>query len=300
MGLRRRWQIVGRGMRWWGPWIASAMVATFVACDHGTKPDWDHASSRVDGPLDKDLFECATLDGQVACRGWNPQGVLGRGFFDQRAGKDMEKRLDWGVVKGLEHVSAIAMPIDAHSMCALQADGSVMCWGSNVWGQLGQGWVPDKLETHDAKRARAVPGKVEGLPAIATLAAGLFRFCGIDRAGGVWCWGNNESHPIENTARMEIPRPVKIVGIPPVAKLRTCFFQNCAIGTDSSLWCWGSVRRFPDRIERLDVPTKVVDHDVADVVCHTTPDASSPTCAISKSGQQTCWDTDPDVVHSHR
>jgi len=90
---------------------------------------------------------CALLaDASVKCWGNNDVGQLGLGDTVTRGDQpgemgDALPRVDLGTGK-----KAIAITAgDAHT-CALLYDGSVKCWGSNIWGQLGLG---DKINRGD-------------------------------------------------------------------------------------------------------------------------------------------------------
>src|SRR5689334_7622673 len=77
------------------------------------------------------------------------------------------------------------------STCALLSDGSVKCWGSNIFGELGLG---------DTQSRGDAPGEMgDALPAvdlgtgkraIAILGGGV-QNCALLEGGTVKCWGAN-------------------------------------------------------------------------------------------------------------
>jgi alpha-tubulin suppressor-like RCC1 family protein len=78
-----------------------------------------------------DLHTCARLqNGSVYCWGSNLQGQLGNSNMSEFNNVPM-------MVSGLTNVSAIAA--GGRHTCALKNDGSVVCWGQNVSGELGNG-----------------------------------------------------------------------------------------------------------------------------------------------------------------
>jgi alpha-tubulin suppressor-like RCC1 family protein len=126
-------------------------------------------------------YRCALVGetGAVACWGSNPSGVLGRGDAapdpsPQRVQLPFERR-------------AVAMAGGEFHACALLDDGSVWCWGANVYGMLGTD--PDA----GAGQLQVKPVKVLGLPAgrVLQLALGTYHSCALIEGGSVYCWGGN-------------------------------------------------------------------------------------------------------------
>ncbi|MFF2931068.1 RCC1 domain-containing protein [Streptomyces mirabilis] len=92
-------------------------------------------------------------DGTMWAWGLNSAGQLGDGTTTDRHVPVK--------VQGVTGVVAIAAAGTGHSL-ALKSDGTVWAWGSNNWGQLGDGTQTD----------RHIPGKVQGFNNIMTIAAG--------------------------------------------------------------------------------------------------------------------------------
>jgi alpha-tubulin suppressor-like RCC1 family protein len=85
----------------------------------------------------------------VACWGWNLNGQSGRPTVDS-ADEGVGVTLIAGVA------GAMAVVAGGRHTCALLADGSVVCWGSNQSGQLGS------EETNQV--SAPVPAATRGLP----------------------------------------------------------------------------------------------------------------------------------------
>src|SRR5690606_11719260 len=81
--------------------------------------------------------------------------------------------------------------------CALRADRSLWCWGSNLDGELGfeEGreivWSPERL----------------GAEFWASMTVGGGSPCGIRPDHSLWCWGWPASSPLAPTTHMRIECP---------------------------------------------------------------------------------------------
>ena len=79
------------------------------------------------------FHNCAILDdGSVSCWGFNENGTLGDGTFDNRYTPVPTIGFDAGVVA--EQLSA-----GYYHTCGLLSNDSVACWGNNLNGQIGVG-----------------------------------------------------------------------------------------------------------------------------------------------------------------
>ncbi len=76
--------------------------------------------------------------------------------------------------------------------CALTASGSVVCWGWNDSGQLGQGGFDGPAEPNGFSAA-VEPVTVPGLPGPATALSAGSGFACAQVGESTWCWGRNEA-----------------------------------------------------------------------------------------------------------
>ena len=144
---------------------------------------------------------CAlTIGGAVKCWGFNAYGQLGDGTT--------RTRLTPVDVVGLSSgVSAIAVGGDysAGHTCALTSNGAMKCWGSNEWGQLGDG-------TTVFQRSR--PGGVVGLSSgVVAIATGENHSCALTAGRGVKCWGQNFLRQLGDGTTTTRYTPVSVVGL---------------------------------------------------------------------------------------
>jgi alpha-tubulin suppressor-like RCC1 family protein len=221
-----------------------------------------------------DYHTCALMEtGSVMCWGLNESGQLGDGTFDSRS-TPVEVQLGEAVATGVTAGTA-------HS-CASTTSGEVLCWGSNQYGQLGDG---------SEDPSRAVPSAVTGFSEGFTVLSGKGdRTCvqGVD--GMLYCWGQNKygelgdgTHDMQPIPVLDsvVAEPVKVFGIG--------WSHTCGVMTDDTLFCWGwnfygqlgegstANRREPDQVQGLEgIPMYVVG-------------GGGHTCAILEDASVDCW-----------
>lgn len=85
--------------------------------------------------------------------------------------------------------------------CVVTELGGVKCWGSNLWGQLGDGTNVDKIQ----------PVEVSGLNSgVASIYVGSGHVCALMNAGGVKCWGYNVNGAVGDGTKVNRPTPVAV------------------------------------------------------------------------------------------
>lgn len=141
--------------------------------------------------------------GNVFFTGLSFHGEMGSGT----AGS-MTPQLTVVPIPGLSNIKAIAT--GGGHVLALQADGTVLAWGANQFGQLGNGTVGGDVVT---------PALVH-LPAgtqVVAIAAGLWHSMALDNQGGVWTWGDNRFEQVGSGVTggaVSVPFKVNIGAVP--------------------------------------------------------------------------------------
>ena len=125
---------------------------------------------------------------------------------------------------------AIQIVAGAQHACALQADGSVRCWGYNASGQLGDGTATNRLS----------PTVVSGLADVTALAAGDNHTCALLHSGSVMCWGYNLVGQLGNGSIMESSAPVLVVGLSSVTAIAAGSSHTLAVISNGEIYSWGS------------------------------------------------------------
>jgi alpha-tubulin suppressor-like RCC1 family protein len=165
---------------------------------------------------------CAlAIDGVAFCWGSNAAGQLGNGS----AGTNV---LSPVVVAGGRTFSTIAA--GRNHTCALDLTGAAWCWGSNAFGQLGDGTTLNRLQ----------PVAVSGGEVFGGLAGGGdAHTCATGATGIVRCWGANNHGQLGNGTTTLSSTPV-IVATPLALSHVTLGDQHsCGISNDAIARCWG-------------------------------------------------------------
>ncbi|UJR79447.1 RCC1 domain-containing protein [Sandaracinus amylolyticus] len=118
----------------------------------------------------------------------------------------------------------------AFHTCALRAGGSIVCWGSNDRGQLGDGTTA----------ARSTIQPVVGITNARSVAAGTYHTCAGLADGTVRCWGWNGWGQIGDATTQDRPLPTSVAGLTDVATVTAGGHHACALGNDRRVRCWGA------------------------------------------------------------
>jgi alpha-tubulin suppressor-like RCC1 family protein len=114
--------------------------------------------------------------------------AFGQNFFGQLAtGTSVASTIPVVSSAAGQQVSLLFGGSTAAHGCALRA-GSLVCWGANSRGQLGDNSNEDRYVPVVALEA----GTVDVFGGVGSVALGRSHTCAVDASGGLWCWGGNE------------------------------------------------------------------------------------------------------------
>ena len=174
----------------------------------------------------------AMADGSAAAWGYNNRGQVGDGTTQMRYGPVQVDGIGPGA--GVVDVAAGFY----HSL-ALLADGTVLAWGDNEWGQLGDGTTTN----------RSTPVQVSGLgpgSGVVAVAAGLWHSLALKADGTVLAWGDNDSGQVGASfglyADNRRASPVQVSGLGPgsgVIDIDGGGNVSLAAKSDGSALAWG-------------------------------------------------------------
>ncbi len=174
------------------------------------------------------FHNCAILDdGNVACWGYNQDGTLGDGTMDDRYVP--VPMLGFG-----DGITAELLSSGYYHTCALLSDHSLSCWGSNEYGQIGNGEI-------DANDGVNTPFMIEqfGPESNASLVrSGGHATCVVTTDGELYCWGYKALKGITNNNQY-ISTPAHIPHEDPVTDVSVGGYHTCSLLDNGSVTCWG-------------------------------------------------------------
>ena len=88
--------------------------------------------------------------------------------------------------------------------CGVTSAGAAYCWGENVYGQLGDGTMTNRL----------TPVAVAGGLTFASLSPFVYHTCGLTTGGVAYCWGDNPDGRLGNGTTTSSTVPVRVAGQP--------------------------------------------------------------------------------------
>lgn len=207
------------------------------------------------------FFTIAVLeDGTVWAWGYNGAGELGDGTTTNRLTPTQVLGVGGsgylsGVISVAAGPAAVGVAVGGHSL-ALLGDGSVLAWGYNGQGQLGDGTTVN----------RYYPVAVLGLPPVIMIAAGgggsIDSFYNgyyaestsyaLTQEGMVYAWGFNGQGQVGDGTTQNRSTPVKVSGLTNIVSIaagsRTGYYSYAprlgghalALKADGTVWAWGS------------------------------------------------------------
>jgi Regulator of chromosome condensation (RCC1) repeat len=117
---------------------------------------------------------------------------------------------------------------DEHSL-ALLSNGTVMSWGDNDAGQLGDG----------TKTSSDVPVAVEGLAGVTAISAGSQFNLAVLSNGTVESWGNNNDGQLGDNSFKNSDVPVVVKGLTGVTDVAAGGFHSLALLGNGTVMSWG-------------------------------------------------------------
>ena len=158
--------------------------------------------------------------GTAVCWGANAFGQVGDGTTGTI------RRVP-AMVAGL--TDAQVVEVSGQHSCAIRAGGTVVCWGANDSGQLGDGTTVNS----------PVPLAVSGLVDATALALSVTHSCALRATGAVVCWGDNASGQLGDGSLLPSRTPVEVSATDLLEVRSGANGHSCARGANGTVLCWG-------------------------------------------------------------
>jgi alpha-tubulin suppressor-like RCC1 family protein len=214
------------------------------------------------------------LDGKVHCWGENGGGQLGDGISFEAGPRT--PALVPQEVPGITDAIQVASGV-SHS-CVLKRGGTVVCWGVNTFGQLG-----DATTTRSSS-----PVDVIGVTTAVAIACGTSFTCALLADATVACWGANYAGQLGDGTKISRPTAAAVSQLAGATAIATAESHSCAIVAGGAVKCWGKNSEGQlgnGSINESLLPTSL--DSLAGAVQIVA--ASRFTCARLGSGQVNCW-----------
>lgn len=140
--------------------------------------------------------------------------------------------------------------------CFLRQDGTLLCWGLNQYGGLGDGTIGGAScpSGNFNYACRATPAPVAGLTNVIAADAGEFHVCAVRSDGTLWCWGQNGKGQLGHTSGDATcsdaagttvacsPTPTQVATFPlgtKVTQVACGLYHTCALTSTGEVYCFG-------------------------------------------------------------
>lgn len=169
---------------------------------------------------------------------------------------------------------------EARHSCVIRPDGTLWCWGTELYGALGNGGAIN--ETFDSPIPATDPGPWT------QVTAGENFTCGLKADQSAWCWGMGLNGVIGNGSNADQVSPALVTSTQPWSRIAAGTIHVCGIKMDGTGWCWGN-----DSAGSLgngaggssSTPTQVTGTGTWKQISP----GDSTTCGIKTDGSLWCW-----------
>ncbi len=165
-------------------------------------------------------------DGSTWAWGFNGNGRLGDGTTNDRHSPVP--------VNGLEgHGGVLAISGGGAVNMALMADHSLLGWGENDLGAVGDG-------TWDDRYAPTPVSQASGLKEITAVSTGWGHVVALAKDGSVWTWGQNGQGELGDGTNQARNLPFQVPGLADVTAVSAGDAHTIVLKKDGTVWAWGA------------------------------------------------------------
>jgi alpha-tubulin suppressor-like RCC1 family protein len=172
-----------------------------------------------------DLHNLAiSADGSVWVWGSNQYGQLGTGSITSTGCDCID-----APVRSLLPAGILAVAGGGQHSLALVNDGTVMAFGHNQYGQLGDG----------STTIRPSPVTVSNVSGVTAVSAGFFHSLALGSNGKVYAWGRNQHGQLGNGTTTDSSTAVTVLKLTGVTAISAGGEYSMALKSDGTVWTWG-------------------------------------------------------------
>jgi alpha-tubulin suppressor-like RCC1 family protein len=220
-----------------------------------------------------DEHTCAlTANGGVKCWGNNDNGQIGDGTTSNR----LTPTDVVGLIAGVTWITA-----GKGFSCAVTTTGHAKCWGTNGFGELGDGTTSGSSTPVDV----ATSG-------VLSLTTGDSHSCARHGDSTVTCWGINTSGQLGAGTSSRYVQPVRVSVLPVrAASIAAGGSHTCVLTTTGGVKCWGDNWLNGQMGSGTNVLLSLTPVDVVGLAAGVRAIAagSNHTCALMEIGTVKCW-----------
>lgn len=203
-------------------------------------PSWAHQPVAVAGNLvftqisAGDTHTCAlTAAGAAYCWGDNGVGQLGDNTTTDATSP---VPVSGGIAFAM--ISAGSSMGSTSKTCGVATSGRAYCWGSDTYGELGDGGTI----SYSTVDFRKVPTEVAGgATNWKSVSVGQSHVCGIRTTGAAYCWGSNNSGKLgTGNDQVDESAPAALATAQTFLQVEPGYMNTCGVTTTYALYCWGA------------------------------------------------------------
>ena len=166
-------------------------------------------------------------DNKLFAWGYNSRGNLGLGDSVNRLSPVLVNNSSWSKIATSSWWDAGSS--EEYFCLGIQTDGSLWSWGSNTFGQLGDGTTTQRLS----------PVRI-GNDTWSVVACGTYHSMGIKTNGTLWAWGHSgASNRLGISTASAVTSPVQIGSATNWVRVSCGNASTWALKSDGTLWSWG-------------------------------------------------------------
>ena len=160
-------------------------------------------------------------DGTMLTWGDNNAGQLGVGAATPQQTAPVQ-------ITSLQNIIALSAGFE-HSL-ALKSDGTLLAWGRDLEGQLGDS---------TALAQQSTPIAVQGSSGITGIASGIYHNVALKADGTLLSWGDNGQKQLGNASTVTQPIPVSVGSASGIVAVSAGSYHSVALKSDGTLLAWG-------------------------------------------------------------